>query len=238
LDDLAEEAMGVSRKARRYRKQLSGDNYYGNKLAQLRAAATNAFADLTKGSVGDTSAIAELIEGVFSANTTHAQRLVSARELSHGLKTRWRQSKREATAPGNELFPLSLIAKTKRGYLMVIANQMNGCFRQGWYDSCAVMMRRLVEVVLIEAFEHQGVASKIKDAKGDYVQLSSLIDAALVEPKFTLTRSSKVELPRLRNLGHRSAHGRHFTAQAGDIAKVEDGVRVVVEEFLNHAGLL
>jgi hypothetical protein len=115
---------------------------------------------------------------------------------------------------------------------------MNGSFREGWYDCCAVMMRRLVEVVLIEAYEHQGIAHKIKNASGDYVHLSELIDRALAEPKLRLSRNAKKELPKLRNLGHRSAHGRHFTAQAPDIQKVEDGVRVVVEEFLHHAGLL
>ena len=76
-----------------------------------------------------------------------------------------------------------MIAQTKRGYLLSIANQMNGCFGEGWYDASAIMMRKLVEVVLIEAFEHQGVAHKVKDANHNYVQLSELIDRALVEPK-------------------------------------------------------
>jgi hypothetical protein len=115
---------------------------------------------------------------------------------------------------------------------------MNGCFREGWYDGCAVMMRRLLEIVLIEAFEHQRIAHRIEDASGDYVHLSQMIDRTLAEPKLRLSRNAKKELPKLRNIGHRSAHGRYFTAQASDIKKVEDGLRVVVEELLNLAGLL
>jgi hypothetical protein len=39
-------------------------------------------------------------------------------------------------------------------------------------------------------------------------------------------------------VGHRSAHGRYFNAKPDDIERVRDGCRVVVEEFLHHAGLL
>jgi hypothetical protein len=238
LDVLVDEALRLTRKARKHRNNLKGDNFYGNKLAKLRADATNAFADLADATAGDTSALAELIEAVFSAATSAPDRLDAARELSYTLRTSRKQRKTKAASPGNELFPLALITKANRGYLVTIANQMNGSFSEGWYDCCAVMMRRLVEIVLIEAFEHQGIAHKIKNARDDYIHLSELIDRALAEPKLRLSRNAKKELPKLRNLGHRSAHGRHFTAQASDIQKVEDGVRVVVEEFLHHAGLL
>jgi hypothetical protein len=160
------------------------------------------------------------------------------RELSHSLKTIWRQTSPVAANPGNELFPLTIISRTGRGYLLTITKQMNGCMREGWYDACAVMMRRLVELVIIEAYERHSIEDRIKDQYGNYFQLSALIDAALAEAKFRLSRNAKTALPKLRNIGHRSAHGRHFTAQRSDIEKVEDGVRVVVEEFLHHAGLL
>jgi hypothetical protein len=238
LDALVREALTVCRKARRHRRNLAGDNFYGNKLAQLRADATNAFADLSGPSVGDTSALAELIEKVFSTSTRPKDRIAAAREVTHALRTKWRQTKVPPPNPGNELFPLALITKAKRGYLITITSQMNGCFRQGWYDACAVMMRRLVELVVIEAFEHQGMAVKVKDANGNYLQLSGLIDRALVEPSFRLSRNSRTNLPKLRDLGHQSAHGRYFTAQEADITKLEGSVRIVVEEFLNHAGLL
>jgi hypothetical protein len=112
------------------------------------------------------------------------------------------------------------------------------CLHIGRHDACAVMMRRLIELVIIEAYEHQSIEAKIKDGSGNYLQLTGLIDAALREPAFKLSRNAKTALPKLRNVGHRSAHGRHFTAQQSDIENVEDGARVVVEEFLNHAGLL
>lgn len=115
---------------------------------------------------------------------------------------------------------------------------MNGCRAQGWYDACAVMMRRLLEVVIIEAFEHHNIADHIKDKDGNYFQLSDLIARTLAEPALRLSRNSKKCLPKLRDLGHMSAHGRYFHAQKDDIEKVEQGFRVAMEELLHHAALI
>jgi hypothetical protein len=237
LDGLAQEALGVAKKSRRHNKSLRGDNYYGNKLAQLRANATNAFSELSMGSPGDTAALAELVEAIFAADTLQKDRLAASRELSHALQTKWKGSK-GVSAPGNELFPLAMITKTQRSYLVTVAKQMNGCFREGWFDGCAVMMRRLVEIAIIEAFEHRKIENRIKDGNGNYYQLTELVDRTLEEPALRLSRNAKTELPKLRNIGHRSAHGRYFTAQKSDIAKIEDGVRIVVQELLMHADLL
>jgi hypothetical protein len=115
---------------------------------------------------------------------------------------------------------------------------MNGCYASEWYDASAVMMRRLIEIAIIEAFERKGIAAKITGPDGNYVQLTELINRALAETAWTLGRNTKKYLPQLRDVGHMSAHGRYFHAQKGDIDRVRPGCRVVVEEFLRHAGLL
>ncbi|MDE2179706.1 MAG: DUF4145 domain-containing protein [candidate division NC10 bacterium] len=115
---------------------------------------------------------------------------------------------------------------------------MNGCFSQGWYDASAVMMRRLLEIALIEAFEAKGIAAKIKDTTGDYLQLSDLTARALSETSWTLSRNCKKALPSLRDAGHNSAHGRYYHARREDLEGLRSGCRIVIEEFLHHAGLL
>jgi hypothetical protein len=138
----------------------------------------------------------------------------------------------------DNLFPLSLLAKTRRGYLITIGRQMNGCFESGWYDACAVMMRRLLETAIIEAFEAKQLDGRIKTQQGDFIQLTALIAAALSETAWNLSRNTKQALPYLRDIGHISAHSRRFTAQKGDIEKVQPHCRIAVEEFLHLAGLL
>lgn len=236
LEDLARIAIDVAKKARRNRKSLKGDNFYSNKLATLRADATNTFRSLFSASVGDSSAIAELIESVFSPNTDIRQRSQNFQELSYHLRTTWRSESVPQEEEG--LFPLSILSQAKRGYLVTIGRQMNGCYTTGWYDAATVMMRRLVEIVIIEAFEANGLATKIKDPNGNYKPLSDLVGSALAESTWNLSRNTKKYLPALREIGHMSAHGRYFCARKEDLSSFKQHCRVVIEEFLCHAKLL
>jgi len=237
LERLAHEAIACVKKARKHRCNLAGDNFYANKLATLRADATNAYGSIAAGSAGEASAIAELIEAVFAAATQGTRRITAYRELCFNLRTRW-QSAGSSQRDEEGLFPMSILAQANRGYLVTIGRQMNGCYARGWYDSAAVMMRRLIEIAIIEAFEGKGLAATITTASGDYLQLSELIARALGESNWTLSRNARKALPSLRDVGHRSAHGRYFTAKKEDIDHLQSGCRVVVEEFLHHAGLL
>lgn len=239
LESLVQQALDLTRKARKHRQNLAGANFYANKLVELRADAINAFRDLSARTVGDVSAMAEMIEAVFSPHTVPKDRLAIARELFFSLRTTWRrQSKPSLPKEEEGLFPLSILGQTQRGYLTSIGRQMNGCYSAGWYDPAVVMMRRLIEISIIEAFEGRSLAHKIKDTKGDYLHLSDLIDRALAEGTWTLSRNTRRILPQLRDVGHMSAHGRYYTARKEDIERVRQGCRVAVEEFLHHANLL
>lgn len=240
LAGLADEAIAVTAAARKHRKSLTGNNFYAEKLARLRADATNLFRELSTRSVGDASALAELIERCFSSTVDAKARLESKRSLVFALSTTWRShaSGNPAPSSADELFPLVLLEQTKRGYLVAIGRQMNGCFGAGWYDACAVMMRRLLETSIIEAFEGRGIAAKIKNAKGDFFQLTELLDTALAETSWNLSRNTRRVAPGLRDLGHMSAHGRYFHAQRADIEKSRADCRIVIEEFLRLSGLL
>src|ERR1019366_824699 len=146
-----------------------------------------------------------MMQLAFAPDTEIKKRASVARELVHELRTRkWRSTPVENVA--DNLFPLSLLAKTRRGYLITIGREMNGCFESGWYDACAVMMRRLLETAIIEAFEAKKLDNRIKNPQGEFFQLTALIAAALSEATWNLSRNTKQALPRLRDVGHLSAH--------------------------------
>src|SRR5438093_6629669 len=199
LAALVNRAVDLAKTARRNRMNLSGSNYYANKLVELRADATNIYRELAPLTPGDSSALGEMIERVFAATTTAADRADAARDLLFSLRTTWR-SANPAPREDDGLFPLSILSQARRGYLVSIGRQMNGCFSTGWYDASAVMMRRLLEIALIEAFEANGLANKITDGAGNYFQLSDLITAALSEQSWRLSRNSKKYLPTLRDV--------------------------------------
>ena len=100
------------------------------------------------------------------------------------------------------------------------------------------MMRRLLEISIIEAFKAHGIAGQIKDTHGNYIHFSELIALSLAEPSWTLSRNTRKHLPTLRDLGHMSGRGRYFTGRREDVERIRNSCRVVIEEFLHHAQLL
>jgi hypothetical protein len=137
---------------------------------------------------------------------------------------------------GGVVIPPSLVDGT-REYIERIVDQINGCYASGWYDACAVMIRRLIETLIIEAFEARSIQSKIKDSDGNYLYLKDLVPKALDEPAWNLGRNVKRVLPQLKDMGDQSAHSRRFIAERDDVDRVMSGIRAVIQEFVDIANL-
>jgi len=135
-----------------------------------------------------------------------------------------------------QVLPQSVV-KGSRGYIEKIVIQINGTYERGWFDACAVMIRRLLETLIIEAFEHHKIAASIQGPNGDFLYLRDLIAKTLAEPSWHLGRNAKAALPRLKDIGDKSAHSRRFIAHRADVHAVAADVRVVVQELVYLAGL-
>jgi len=133
-----------------------------------------------------------------------------------------------------KVIPMSLVRNT-RGYIKQVANQINGCYEKGWYDACAVMIRRLVETLLIEAFESKGIENKIMNSQGDFLVLDEIIGKTLAESTWNLSRNTKKALPKLKKIGDYSAHSRRYNAHFKDIELLVDDIRILVQEFIYMA---
>jgi hypothetical protein len=134
------------------------------------------------------------------------------------------------------VIPRSVVRNT-RGYLERIANQANGCYEKGWYDACAVMIRRLIETLIIEAYEKHAIADKIKNSQGDFLYLRDLVARCTSEQDWNLSRNCKQALPKLKDIGDKSAHSRRYIAQRGDLDPLLAEIRLVVQELVFLAGL-
>ncbi|MCX5805807.1 MAG: hypothetical protein NT010_07040 [Proteobacteria bacterium] len=99
------------------------------------------------------------------------------------------------------------------------------------------MIRRLMEVLIIEAFEHSALAAKILDANGNYSRLEDLVRCTLAENSWTLGRNTKTALSKLKTIGDQSAHSRRYNARKEYIDDIIVDLRVSAEEFLYLAGL-
>lgn len=139
-------------------------------------------------------------------------------------------------AESHQVVPPAIVRGT-RGYLEKITNQINGCYENGWFDATAVLMRRLLETLIIESFEHHQVADKIKNSNGDFKFLRDLISATLRETCWTLSRNTRSTLPGLKDLGDKSAHSRRYVAHRQDIDGLKTEFRGVVQELVFLSGL-
>jgi len=159
-----------------------------------------------------------------------------AKRIQDGVQRRGIPPDEGLDSESEQVIPFSIIRGT-RGYLERVTNQVNGSYEHGWFDACAVMIRRLVETLIVETFEHHGIASKIQDSNGDFLPLKDLVNFTQSETAWNLARNTKKALPRLKSVGDLSAHSRRYVAHRHDIDKVIDDLRVVVQELVYLAGL-
>jgi hypothetical protein len=124
-----------------------------------------------------------------------------------------------------------------RGYIEILAKQINASYEHNLFDACAVLMRRLVEILLILSYRHLGVESAVQDANGNYLMLERIVSDAKTNSKLALSRNSKDDLDTFRALGNFSAHKIEYTCRREYIAPHIQGYRALVVELLHKAGI-
>lgn len=127
--------------------------------------------------------------------------------------------------------------KNTRGYIESLAKQINACYEQNIFDGCAVLMRRLVEVLLILSYRYLNIESAIQDKNGNYEMLESIINDAKANSKLALSRNSKNSLDTFRQLGNFSAHKTEYTCRREYIQPHIQEYRALIVELLHKAGI-
>ena len=145
-------------------------------------------------------------------------------------------TKSEEIVSPDHVLPKALFENT-RGFIESISKQINASFDNNIFDGCAILMRRLLEILLILSYENNGIESKIKDHNGDYVQLNKIVADAVKNSNLSLSRNTKGCLNDFRNLGNFSAHKIYYNAKRADIQKVILDYRAAVEELLYKSGI-
>lgn len=141
------------------------------------------------------------------------------------------------SSPKTEQVLSHSVVERTRGYLETVIQQANGSYEHNWFDSCSVMIRKFVEILIIEVYEAHNKASEIKDRNGDFLMLGDLVSCILKETGWNLQRETKRVLPEIKSLGDRSAHNRRYIAKKADVDKVIPGLRVLADDLLHLANL-
>jgi len=127
--------------------------------------------------------------------------------------------------------------KVGRGYIESLAKQINRSYEENIFDGCAVLMRRLLEVMLILAYRKLAIEAAIQEPDGSYKMLEGIINDAKTNGTLKLSRNSKEVLEVFRKLGNFSAHKIEYTCHRQYIQPHIMDYRGIITELLHKAGL-
>lgn len=160
----------------------------------------------------------------------HAKEVIELNELFPQLKSN------EEVFSFDTILPKSLY-NVNRGYIESLGKQINSSFEHNIFDGCAVLMRRLLEILLVHSYEKIGIESTIKGNDGNYWMLDGIVKDAITNSKLGLSRNSKDCLDKFRELGNFSAHKIYYVCQKQYIEEVIQNYRACIEELLYKSGL-
>lgn len=137
-------------------------------------------------------------------------------------------------AYADDILPFDLYKNTRQN-IEKIGDQINKSFYYGIYDAAAVLMRRLVEMLLILAFQASNEETKILSVDGNYLQLSQIINEAVQNKTLALSRNAKSYLGLFKEKGDLSAHNPFHITLKKDLELLQPKFRHLVQELLYKA---
>jgi predicted nucleotidyltransferase len=130
----------------------------------------------------------------------------------------------------------SSLVQNTRNYIEKIIYQINECYRRELYDACAVLCRRLAEMLIIEVYESKKKSEVIK-YENNYMMLDGLISKIINETNFDIGRNPKKYLDTIKRIGDQSAHGRGFTARHSDLEELKIAMRSIIESLIQVSNI-
>jgi len=127
--------------------------------------------------------------------------------------------------------------KGTRSYLIELVKQINGSYEFGFYDCCAVMIRRLMESLIIEVYYQNSREHDITDNNGNFLLLENLIKFITNDRKIILQRKSSLIMKEIKDIGDTAAHNRVYITRDTDIKEKIPRVRLLIKELLTLSGI-
>ena len=163
----------------------------------------------------------------FALNTYKPQRKYLD-EMS--LKYSFVETKSEDIITDDIIIPDVLVLNS-RGYIESISKQINASYNHNIFDGCAILMRRLLEILLIHSYEATNRIDNIAEKDG-YKTLSYIINYTLSNKPFKLSKEVTETLDDFRQLGNFAAHKIQYNTKRKDIDNIKLKYRLTVEELL------
>lgn len=149
------------------------------------------------------------------------------------LSSRYSEISGTAVTPKIEqqVIPTGLLENT-RPYLEALVRQINGTYQAGFYDACALVCRRLLECMLLLAFERAGKSDVIREPNGEYRTFADIIQLASSNRHIRLPRGAGAVLGKIEYL---AGHHPTYTIRQKDIDEQRSGFRRLISELTRVA---
>lgn len=135
----------------------------------------------------------------------------------------------------SSVIPVEFVHGT-RAYLENMVRQINGAYDYGFYDCCAVLIRRLMESLIVEVFIHRQIADEIK-INNVFLSLEQLIMKITNHRQIHLSRNTPNIMGKIKKLGDIAAHDRTYITRQPDVDDIKSDIRKVIHELLIYAGI-
>lgn len=126
----------------------------------------------------------------------------------------------------------------KRSFLTQLIKQINFTYGHNCYDACAVLMRRLFEVLLVLAYQNKGIETAITKPDGSHKMLEAIVKDAVQNKTLGVPVRISKNFDAFREVGNNSAHSITYTAGKLDVDNIARDYRVMMEDLYNRAGLM
>lgn len=135
----------------------------------------------------------------------------------------------------NAVLPHELFREA-RPYVQRVVDQINASYTTGLFDCTAVMCRRLLETLIIDAYEQAGLGDEMKGSDDHFMMFSGLLSQIEKHNRLSISRNAIGALKDFKKLGDLSSHSRRFNARATDIDPLRQSLRVASEDLLHLSG--
>ena len=126
----------------------------------------------------------------------------------------------------------------KRGYLDKLIKQINHTYGHNCFDACAVLMRRLFEILLVLTYQNTGNEAVISKPDGTHFMLEAIVKDAVQNKALGIPARISKNFDAFREVGNNSAHSITYTAGQKDVTDIQRDYRVMMEDLYNRAGLM
>lgn len=149
----------------------------------------------------------------------------------------WKNDNAEQIAQDGTIIP-DAITNNLPKYIQKLIWQVNASYENHLFDCCAIIMRRLLEVLLILSYQNNGIEMDIMDAGGDrHKSLDKIIKDAAQNKILALSANTRKDMVLFKDLGNYSAHKIWFNCTQKDISLHALKYRAIIEELIYKANI-